>query len=218
VSLRETARVLKCSYKTVYLKFLWLGKRAKDFHLRQSFRINELQFDETYSIEHTKLKPLGIAIAVDDNYKILGVQIGKIKAPGSLAAISYKKYGPRPNESREKIHNLLASIAAQAINAPNVVKSDAKTEYKKLVREIFPKTPYQVFPSSEFKEKKREQKYQSQEKRVFDPIFPVNHICARLRDHIKRLARRSWCTTKVPEHLELNIYLYMAKNNKYSFL
>jgi transposase-like protein len=174
VSLRETARVLKCSYKTVYLKFIWLGRRAKEFHLRQSFTINELQFDETYSIEHTKLKPLGIAIAVDDNYKIP--------------------------------------------NLPNIVKSDAKTEYKKVVQEIFPKAPYQVFSSSEFKEKKREQKYLSQEKRIFDPLFSINHVCARLRDHIKRLTRRSWCTTKVPEHLELNIYLYIAKNNKYSFL
>ena len=218
VSMRETARILKCSYTTVYLKFLWLGKRAKEFHLQQKFIINELQFDETYSIEHTKLKPLGIALAVDDNYKILGVQIGKLKAPGSLAAISYKKYGPRPNESLAKIRDLLKSISVQTSIAPNIIKSDAKTEYKRAVREVFPQTTYQIFSASEHKEKKREQKYLNNEKRVYDPIFAINHMCARLRDHIKRLARRSWCTTKVPEHLELNIYLYIAKNNKYSFL
>ncbi|MNL13984.1 hypothetical protein D3C87_1349090 [compost metagenome] len=216
--MRETARVLKCTYKTVYLKFLWLGKLAKEHHLKQRFSCNEIQLDESYSIEHTKLKPLSIALTVDDTYKILGVQVGKSKATGALAGISYKKYGPRPNESLSKIRSLLESIASQCTTTPNLIKSDAKTEYKKIVRELFPQTPYQMYSASEFKEKKREQKYLNQEKHVFDPIFAINHICAKLRDHIKRLTRRSWCTTKVPEHLELSLYLYIAKNNKYSFL
>ena len=38
--------------------------------------------DESESIEHTKLKPLTIALAVSDDYKILGVKVGKI--PGCL--------------------------------------------------------------------------------------------------------------------------------------
>ncbi|WP_415061948.1 hypothetical protein [Bdellovibrio sp.] len=53
------------------------------------------------------------------------------------------------------------------------------------------------------------------EKHIFDPLFPINHICARSRDLTKRLVRRSWCTTKVPEHLERALYLLIAKNNKY---
>lgn len=38
--------------------------------------------DESESIEHIKLKPLTIALAVGDDYKILGVKVGKI--PGCL--------------------------------------------------------------------------------------------------------------------------------------
>jgi len=177
-----------------------------------------LSLPELFSIEHTKLKPLSIAIATDEKYRILGVQVGKIKASGLLASISYRKYGPRPNESFQKVQALLNAVNSQLKRLPNVIKSDAKTDYKRAVRNTFPITPYLKYSGQEFKEKKREQKYLNQEKRIHDPIFAINHTCARLRDHTKRLARRSWCTTKIPDHLELGIYLYIAKTNQYSFL
>ena len=77
---------------------------------------------------------------------------------------------------------------------------------------------YKQYLASSNKEKRREQKYLKSEKLIHDPLFEVNHTCAVLRDHIKRLARKSWCTTKLKEHLELNIYLYIAKKNKYRFI
>ena len=101
-SLRRTAQNLECSYLTVCRKFLWLAKRAKELHLSQKFYAEEIQFDEMESIEHTKLKPLTICLAVTSDYRILGVKVGKIPAKGHLAAISRKKYGPRANESNQK--------------------------------------------------------------------------------------------------------------------
>ena len=61
--MRETARVLNCNYKTVYSKFLWLAKRAKDIHSKQVLSAETVFFDETESIEHTKLKPVTAPIA-----------------------------------------------------------------------------------------------------------------------------------------------------------
>jgi hypothetical protein len=218
VTMRKTARELKCSYKTVYRKFLWLAQRAKTMHFEQKFLIETLYFDEMESIEHTKLKPLTIALAVDEQYRILGVQVGKIPAKGRLAHISRSKYGPRENESAEKTLLLLSQMKSQLKQPPIVIKSDAKTEYKTIVAKVFPQTTYEQHASRGNKEKKREQKYLKKEKHIHDPLFPLNQRCALLRDHVKRLVRRSWCTTKIPDHLELALYLFIANNNKYQLI
>ena len=132
--------------------------------------------------------------------------------------MSYKKYGYRKNESTLKTKELLSELVRQLKDPPKQIRSDAKPTYKALVKQFFPNTKYQQYLSRGNKEKRREQKYLSQEKHIHDPLFEINHICARLRDHIKRLARRSWCTTKHKDHLELALYLYIAKINKYKLL
>ena len=216
--MREIARLLDCNYKTVYLKFKWLGLRAKNHHSKQQLSAETLIFDEQESIEHTKLKPLSIALAVNESYQILGVKVGTIPAKGHLSLISKRKYGYRENESELKTKELLQEIQAQLVSPPKLIKSDAKYSYKKAVKSLFPKVPYEQHPSKENKEKRREQKYLKSEKLIHDPLFEVNHMCAVLRDHVKRLTRKSWCTTKFKEHLELNLYLYIAKANRYRFL
>jgi hypothetical protein len=47
------------------------------------------------SIEHTKLKPLTLPLAVGDDYRIYAVSVGRIQAKGLLAELSRKKYGRR---------------------------------------------------------------------------------------------------------------------------
>lgn len=215
VSLRRTAGKLCCHYQTVYRKFLWLSAKAKDFHEKQEFFIEELQFDEMESIEHTKLKPLTVAVAVSEKYQILGIKVGRIPAKGALSQISIKKYGPRPNESEQTLDSLLGNLKLKPKGPSFVIKSDSKPSYKTKVKKYYPENPYQTFHSYQNKEKRRLMKYTNLEKRVFDPIFATNQRIAKLRDHIKRLARRSWCTTKIKENLEKHLYLYIADNNGY---
>ncbi|MNK07823.1 hypothetical protein D3C87_257430 [compost metagenome] len=216
--MRESAKILGCNYKTVYRKFLWLGLRAKLFHSNQTFIAERIQFDEMETLEHTKLKPLSIALAVSDTYQILGVEVATIPAKGHLAAISRSKYGRRKNESFSKTHNLLESVRSKLSDKPLQLSSDAKKDYRVITKDLFPNTPHKAYPSRDNKEKRREQKYLKAEKHIHDPLFEINHMCARLRDHIKRLTRRSWCTTKLKDHLELALYLYLAKNNNYKFI
>ncbi len=218
VSLRRTARKLKCSYHTVYRKFLWLSGRAKAYHHSKEFLINELQFDEMESIEHTKLKPITIALAISDEYQILGVKVGTIPAKGLLSEISRKKYGPRQNESEKVVKELLQNLKISPRDENFLIKSDSKPSYKNLVKQIYPQLIHETHIAKENKEKRREMKYTSLEKRVFDPIFALNQRMAKFRDHIKRLTRRSWCTTKIKENLENHIYLYIADNNGYQIV
>jgi hypothetical protein len=167
------------------------------------------------SIEHTKLKPLTIAVALSDDYQILGVKVGRIPAKGHLSDISLKKYGPRENESDQTVDHLLKNLKLKPQGTSFLIKSDAKPNYRKYVKKYFPKNPYQTFHSGENKEKRRLMKYTTLEKRIFDPLFATNQRMAKFRDHIKRLTRRSWCTTKIKENLEKHLYLYIADNNGY---
>ena len=59
----------------------------------------------------------------------------------------------------------------------------------------------------------KEQLYLNLEKKKFDPMFALNQRCAKLRDDVKRLARRNWCTTKKVENLTKHLIIYACYNN-----
>ena len=46
-----------------------------------------------------------------------------------------------------------------------------------------------------------------------DPLFWINHTLAMFRDNIKRLARRTWCTTKKKQSLENLLAIYIHYHN-----
>lgn len=48
----------------------------------------------------------------------------------------------------------------------------------------------------------------------FDPLFSLNHTATMLRDHIKRLARRTWCTPKRLERLQHFLDMYAFYHNE----
>ena len=48
----------------------------------------------------------------------------------------------------------------------------------------------------------------------YDPIFSLNHTCAMIRDNIKRLSRKTWCTTKRMPQLQINLELYALEHNR----
>ena len=46
-----------------------------------------------------------------------------------------------------------------------------------------------------------------------DPLFNINHTLAMMRDNIKRLTRRTWCTTKKAHLLDDVIAIYVNYHN-----
>ena len=47
----------------------------------------------------------------------------------------------------------------------------------------------------------------------YDPLFNINHTLAMVRDNIKRLARKTWCTTKRADALDDVIAIYIHFHN-----
>ena len=209
---RRVAKLLNCSKNTVAYKLIWLSKYKVS---SEKLGGEHWQFDEMETIEHTKLKPLTIPICVNENYEILGIGVGKIKAKGHLSLISQKKYGFREDEREKVIVEIFKEIAKKIHSQPKTITTDSHPLYAKLIRTYFPQTQHIQINSGDLVKRKKELMYLAERKRIFDPLFRVNHRCAMLRSDIRRLTRRSWCTTKKIESLESFLKLYQIFNNQY---
>lgn len=209
-SLRSSAKILGLTYRNTYLKFLWLGKQAGWIKAKLRFKARELEFDEMETIHHTKCKPLSIALMVNENYEILSAEVAQMPAKGPLAEFSVKKYGFRKDERELVLKKSFERLQSQLDSKVELIKSDAKPSYRKYVKQYFPHVKYEVH-SRVNKQRHRDRLHEKFHKKLYDPLFALNQRCALLRSSIRRLTRRSWCTTKKPENLQghLDIFIVM---------
>lgn len=209
---RRTAKLLSCSKNTVARKLLWLA-RYKTNTLFNEEDFQHIQIDELETIEHTKLKPLTIPICISREYKILALCVGKIKAKGHLAKISLKKYGHREDERKRALTDVFEQIKLNCVSSPLSITTDAHPLYPEFVTKYFPEAQHIQVVSRDHLKKKRELIYSAERKKVFDPLFALNQRFAMLRADIRRLTRRSWCTTKKIENLRYHLDIYKEYNN-----
>ena len=208
--MRGIARTLRISKNTVEAKFLWIHQHvSSSLKANAPVDIGQLYFDELETIEHTKLKPLSVLLFVDDAYRILRTQVAVAPPKGCLAKISYDKYGPRKDEREDVLRQCFTELRGLK---PQEIRSDAKPSYRKFTEEFFPGIEHKVFNRSE-KERHRDRLHEKYQKQVYDPMFTLNQRCAKLRANIRRLTRRSWCTTKLKENLQRHLEIYCFYNN-----
>lgn len=213
VSQRRIAILLKINRKTVARKLIFLAKMARQKNLKDFNNlpfIENIQFDDMETIEHTKCKPLSITLAVEKERRfILGFRVSQMPAKGHLAKISYKKYGFRKDlrsrGRRDLFKHLKPKIAAQAL-----IESDENPHYKPDVKEFFP----QAIHKSHLGERGSVTGQGELKKVRFDPLFSLNHTCAMFRANVNRLFRKTWCTTKLPERLSDHLDLYVCYHNQ----
>jgi hypothetical protein len=212
--MRRAAKNLQINRTTVERKFKYLALKARRsnhiFICARANKVQHLQFDDLITIEHTKLKPLTVSLAVDARTRhILGAKVARIGAFGHLAKLSRKKYGKRVNRHNNALHSLFQSIAP-AISPAALIECDEHKRYPEIVKHYL--------PDREFKQYKGGRGCvagQGELKKLgFDPLFILNHTCAMLRSDINRLIRRTWCTTKKPGRLQMHLEIYMEYYNK----
>jgi transposase-like protein len=212
VSIRRSALFLGVNKKTIERRLLFLAQRCERLNhlnrVRLRGRVFNVQIDDLITKENSKLKPLSISVAVDEDRRlILGAEVSKIPAFGHLSKLSLKKYGPRPDEHHQGLKNLF-TLLAPVVNEEALFKSDEHQRYPTFISRYFPKGKHLTFKSE-----RGCVAGQGELKKVqFDPLFAINHTCATLRANVNRLIRKTWCTTKDPlrlkAHLEVFIYFY----------
>jgi len=212
VSQRRCAFVFGVHRITVTRKLVRLGAQSRLINRLQRQHVpagRTIVFDEMETFEHSKCKPLSIALAVEEqSRRVISVHVARMPAKGRLAAIARKRYGRRADDRRRALSLMLDQVKAAAPHL-SVVKSDQCPRYPKLVAQHLPGVTHHTFRG------RRGCVVGQGELKAggFDPLFSLNHTCAMYRDNIKRLARRTWCTTKRPDRLQEFLDMYAAYHN-----
>ena len=135
VSQRGCARALRCDPRTVARKIRRLGRRAKELLLERSpsdvsqGQETEVIFDEMETFEHTKCKPVSIAIAVSSSTRqVIAVKAAQMPPKKKLSAVAQRRYGPRTDQRRETMTEVLREASRLC---PNLIslKSDKCPRY-----------------------------------------------------------------------------------------
>lgn len=214
VSQRRAARILKVNPKTVVRRFRFLADRARIRHADwmnalPARSLMSIQFDDLETSEHTKCKPLSVALAVHPkSRKILSFQVAQMPAKGLLVRKALKKYGYRKDERAAGWDALMRELIPVA-HRKSQFTSDENPHYPRFVKKHHPHVQHiQVKGGRACITGQGELK-----KLKFDPLFALNHTCAMIRANLNRLFRRTWCTTKTRRGLADHLAIYVVYHN-----
>lgn len=208
-----------------------------------SNHVAHIQLDELETFESSRLKPLSVTIAIDaETGFIFALDVATMNAKGKIATKSREKYGLRKDTRRQSLVKVLNTIKncrdskdtcpvigsrllsqktradiEPSASAPETAKQlgerlplvfscDSKKTYVPMIKKVFPDAEIHQYLLS--KQKRGDPK-------KYDPLFTINHLCARLRADIAPLSRKSWTTTKSVEGLQKLLWIYIAWINKY---
>jgi hypothetical protein len=207
---RRMAIVLGVNRKTIVRKFLFLGYLARKEHERRiasgELKTSHAQFDEMETFEHTRMKPVSVALAVRANSgQILAIRCAQMSYKGPLAALAREKYGPREDQTATAIKTVLTTIG-QCSTQDATLTTDADPRYLNQVRTVLPDTTHNSI-KRRFAKKDR--------KNAEDHLFTLNYTAAKIRNDLSRMGRKTWVTTKKVERLQAHLDLYIAFNNNY---
>lgn len=214
VSQRRLAYLLRLNRKTIKRKFIFLGKQAVVNLAQTNLQFPKaisIQFDDLETFEHSKHKPLSVTLALEEKTRrILSYSVSRMPAKGKHAVISQKRYGPRKDEralGRKKLFKELQALVSPVA----IIKSDQNPHYAKDVESFFPLVQHITTKGG-----RGAKTGQGELKKLkFDPLFSLNHTFAKMRADINRLIRKTWCTTKRKDRLELHIAIMSVYHNQY---
>ena len=201
-----------CDRKTVARKVVFLAEQARLKYkkwLSEQPAYELVQWDELITFEHSRLKPLSIAVmACSQTRCILAYGVAQIPAAGKIAVRAVEKYGKRADRSASMRMRVLRDIKPH-ISPSATLCSDEHKRYKREIQKVLPGVTHHQYPS-----KRGSLTGQGELKRTgHDPLFGINHTLAMMRDNIKRLTRRTWCTTKKTNALDDVIAIYVNYHN-----
>ena len=134
--------------------------------------------------------------------EIIDARVGLITCKHRKAD-SERRYGKRIDERTSVRREVLESVAMCAKPGATIA-TDGLRHYRRLITETVPGAKHEA--------------HESRGRRDgcgFDPLFRLNHTCAKLRADIARLRRKTWCISKLASRLQDHLHLYIAWQNGY---
>lgn len=212
---RRMAIVMRINRKTVVRKFLFMAYLARKEHERRvaagELKTGLVEFDEVETFEHTRLKPLSIAVAIREKTgEIIEAQVATMNCKGPLAKISQFKYGWR-QDTREAAREDVLRMVNKCSKANITIRSDAQGYYAPQIKRWVPHAKHEQVNSQRVR-----QTESLSRRNVDDKMFRMNLTAAKFRHDMSRMARRVWVTTKDRMRLQAHLDLYIAWNNGYT--
>ena len=238
-TMRRQAIHIGVARRTILKRLLWLGQKIKRIHqyelahgIFKREQLSMFQFDEMETFISSKLKTVSVPLAVarirdpdkevknprkravQKRYRPLIIDIGVAKrnAKGHIAQLSQQKYPGWVNlrNKKDRKNSLLKILRTVVSVAPPIfhVTSDSDRGLIGAAKEI-KKTIAPGLNHHKIKSRKIDINKQ------YDPMFYLNHACARIRADLCRMRRRTWATSKKIENLEAHLWCYVAWNNGY---
>ena len=207
------------------------GKRVAQFQCRacrkygssQTFRVNyrfrrpelgglagDFQLDELETFEaDRRLSPVTLPVLIhQDSRLILHATAGSMAARGNLTA-----YDESRRIEREKVTGRRTSESAACVTecfkllkdlVVEPTRSTLKTDEKQLYASLLRRMDLPI---------RHERTISTAPRTTRNPLFPINHTLAMLRDGVSRLVRRNWGASKMRQRLTLHLGLYIAWKN-----
>ena len=224
VGFRQTARVIGMTRNNLEAKARKISRNAdrldRNLLARAAARNalsnrggeQKIHFDEFETYETRRnTRPLTIAVLIETETRLL---VGRTAAPirprGRMtaqrrAAIAAEeaRFGPRKDRSRVACRWAFRAAARLRPTASVIVlRTDEKTTYPGLALRAFPgrAVAHLRTPSVMHRDE-------------LNPLFPINHTEALLRDLVGRVRRESWLVSKLRTYLNLHLGLYAAWRN-----
>ena len=217
-TMRQSARTLGCTRRTVAHRLALLGRHCQAFHesILEHARARRgvdgiFQLDELETFEHSRrLKPVTVPVLIErTSFFVLHAACAPLPARGGLSpAMRLKKEALERREGKRRSGSVAAVREAFACLArvcpssgPVAVQTDRKTSYAANLKRIFG-------------HRTRHERYSSKAARNYsNPLFPINHTLAMMRDGVSRLVRRTWAAAKLRDRLASHLWIWIAYRN-----
>jgi len=218
VTHRQASRIIGCSRTTIAHRLMLLGEHCKSFHRWRLDRACKdrdpsgiFQLDELETFEHSRrLAPVTMPVLIErSSYFVLEFETAPLPCRGRLSEADRKRkevrealFGRRVSGSRRAVKRCFESLARlQSRSACVQVQTDRKSSYAGILRRKFGSRLVHRRISSRGRRDYR------------NPLFPINHTLAMLRDGISRLVRRTWAASKLRQRLERHAWIWVIWRN-----
>ncbi|MCP3999191.1 MAG: hypothetical protein GY722_29615, partial [bacterium] len=192
--IRMSSRRLGLSLRCTELKLRKIARHLRRLNLNLRHPLDghvELQFDELETFEGSRsLRPLTVPVLIEKETRYcIWAESATIHPRGRMTKkrleklrMAERKHGRRKDRSRRAIQRTLGRGKDLLKDSATVtLYTDEKTTYPGLAREAFGKA---LIAHSKTNSKLA--------RTTENPLFPINHEDARMRDMMGRLRRRSW--------------------------
>jgi transposase-like protein len=212
IGYRQSARLLKMGVHAVQWKARKLARYAGQLHHNLSRQLpagRTFVLDEEETYEHASIRTLTMPVLIEkDTWFVVATAVGPTRrlAPAGTARRRWQDHeearlGVRPDRSRECVLKVLRQLDQRIDGASLVLRSDLKSSYATIAREVFGDRVQHERTSG------------SDPRTIRNPLFPINTTLAMTRDNCGRLRRQSWLVTKKGAYLQSQMHQFVVYRN-----